>query len=103
MSKWPAGSVYIGNIYYHLMYATSPFPRGLEVGLEGSSTFPTLTVSMLHRFIYLLCIAVFIHLVTIWQGIWAGAAAFLVEFEYYYTVAVLAWCSAHQLLAVNLL
>ena len=46
MSKWPAGSVYIGNIINYLMYLPDPFPRGLKVDLKGSSTFPTLMLSI---------------------------------------------------------
>ena len=39
MSKWPVESVYIGNIYYYPRNLLITFPRGLEVDLEGSSTF----------------------------------------------------------------
>ena len=38
----------------------------------------------------------FIHLVTIWQGSWAGSAALYMQVEYCSTVTVLAWCSVHQ-------
>ena len=33
-----------------------------------------------------------------WQGSWAGSAVFHIEVECCYTVALSAWCSAHQLL-----
>ena len=39
MFKWPTGFIYIGNIIYYLAYLPTPCPRGLEVDLEGSSTF----------------------------------------------------------------
>ena len=48
MLKWPAGSINIGNIFCNPIYLPDLFPRGLEVDLEGSSTFLTLTPSMLH-------------------------------------------------------
>ena len=44
--KWPKGSVYIDNKIYHLTYLTDPFGRGLEIDLEESSIFLTLTLSM---------------------------------------------------------
>ena len=40
---------------------------------------------------------VFIHLVTMWQGSWAGAAALYIEVESCYTGSVLALHSMHQL------
>ena len=46
MSKWPAGSVYIGNIINNFLYFPAKFPRGLEVDLEGSSKLLTLILSM---------------------------------------------------------
>ena len=46
MSKWPSGSMYIGNIFYYLTHLTDTFPKGLEVDLKGSSTFPTLMLSI---------------------------------------------------------
>ena len=46
MSKRPAESVYIGNIIDYLSYLLTPFSRGLEVYLEGSSTFLLLMLSM---------------------------------------------------------
>ena len=46
ISKWPTGSVYGGNIIRYLSYLLAPFPRGLEVDLEGSNTFLPLTLSM---------------------------------------------------------
>ena len=45
MSKWPAGSVYIGKMIYYLIYLLDPFPRGLEVDIEGSSIFLTHTLN----------------------------------------------------------
>ena len=42
MFKQPAGLVYIGNNTNYLLYLLDPFPRGLEVDLEGSSIFPAL-------------------------------------------------------------
>ena len=33
------GSIYIGNLLNYLTYLTAPFPRGLEIDLEGDSTF----------------------------------------------------------------
>ena len=47
MSKRPAGFVYIGNIVYYLTNLPNPFPRGLEIDLEGSSRFPTVMLLML--------------------------------------------------------
>ena len=49
MLKWPARFVYIGNTLYYPIYLPAPFPRGLEVDLEESSTFPTLILLMLHQ------------------------------------------------------
>ena len=46
MSKWPSGSIYIANFINHLFYLPDTFPRGLEVDLEGSSTFLSLTLLM---------------------------------------------------------
>ena len=39
MSKWPTGLAYIGNFINYLLYLPDPFPRGLWIDLEGSSTF----------------------------------------------------------------
>ena len=47
MSKQPAGSVYMGNVIKYLTYLLALFPRGLEVDLKGSNTFPKLILSML--------------------------------------------------------
>ena len=100
MLKWPTGSVYIGNTICCLLYLPAPFPRGLEVDLEGSSTFPTLTLSM-----YIDKLGLFSHLyrclfnyITMCQGIWAGASALRVEVGWHCTIAVSAWCSVRQLL-----
>ena len=46
MSKQPIGLVHIGNIIYYLLYLPDTFHRGLEVDLEGSSTFLTLMLLM---------------------------------------------------------
>ena len=46
MSKWPKEVVYIGNINNYLLYLPDPFPRNLEVDLEGSSTFLPLMLPM---------------------------------------------------------
>ena len=46
ISKWPTGSVYIGNIVYHLTCLSAFFLKGLEVDLEGSSIFPTFILLM---------------------------------------------------------
>ena len=42
LSKQPAGLVYVVNFINYLPYLPAPLPRGLEVDLEGSCTFPTL-------------------------------------------------------------
>ena len=75
MSKWPAGSDYIGSIINYLTYLPDPFPKGIEVYVEGSSTFPILILSMhiiglglfnyLYRYLFN-CIAM-------WQGSWDSA------------------------------
>ena len=46
MSKWPAGSVYIGSIIYYLIYLPTLFPKGLEVNLEESSLLPIFMLLM---------------------------------------------------------
>ena len=46
IAKWPTGFVYMGHIVYYHIYLPDPFSRGLEVDQEGSSTFPTLMLSM---------------------------------------------------------
>ena len=99
MSRWPTGFAYAGYILYYLIYHPDPFPRGLEVNLEGSSIFPTLKLSMhINRLglFYHLWLRLFICL-TAWQGSWVGAAAFHMEVEWCYTVAVSAWYSACQI------
>ena len=51
MSKWLAGSIYIGNTICYPIYLLYPFPRGLEVDQEGTSIFPILALSMyINRF-----------------------------------------------------
>ena len=39
ISKWPTGSAYVGNSIDYLLCLPVPFPRGLGIDLEGSSTF----------------------------------------------------------------
>ena len=46
MLKWPERYVYIGNIIYYLIYLLAPFPKGLEVDLEGRSKLATLMLSI---------------------------------------------------------
>ena len=46
MSKQPAGLVYIGVFVSYLSYPLDPFPRGLGIDLEGSSTFLPLILLM---------------------------------------------------------
>ena len=38
ISKQPTGSIHIGNIIQYLIYLLTPFPSGLKVDVEGSST-----------------------------------------------------------------
>ena len=99
ISKQPTKLVYIGNIISYLFFLPDPFPRGLKVDLEGSSTFPTLTL-----LIHINRLGLFSHLygylfncVTICQGSWVGTIALHVEVGWHYTVAVLAWCNVHWL------
>ena len=99
MSKWPTEFVYMGNIINYFIYPPDPFPRGLELDLERSSTFPILILlinidrldlfSYLYRYLF--------NCITMCQGSWAGATAFYIESGWFYTIAVLAWCSTHQL------
>ena len=77
MSKWPAGLVYIGSIFNHLLYLPAPFPRGIEADLEESSTLLLLTLSM-----YIYRLGLFTHFygslfncITMCQGSCAGATA----------------------------
>ena len=97
MSKWPGGSVNIGNNIYYIVYLPNPFPSGLEVDLEGSNTFPTFML-----LIYIDSLGLFNHLcrylfncITMWQGSWASATALHKEFGWYYTIAMSDWCSVH--------
>ena len=46
ISKWSAGSVYIGNVINYLIYLLVPFLRGPEVNLEGRIIFLTLMLSI---------------------------------------------------------
>ena len=57
MSKWPSRSLYIGNIIHYLIYLPIPFPKVLEIYLEGSSIFPipipSIHIDRLSLFCYL--------------------------------------------------
>ena len=81
------------------MYLPGPFPRGLEVVVELSSRFLTLTLLMhidrlgLVNYLYR-CL---FNCITACQGSWAGAAAFHMEIGWCYTIAASAWCSTNQL------
>ena len=48
MLKWSEGYVYIGNSLYYLICLVTPFPRGIQVDLEGRGYFPTFMLLMLH-------------------------------------------------------
>ena len=99
MFKRPTGSAYIGSIINYLIYGPAPFPRGLEVELEGSSTFLTLILSLhidrlglfSHFYGYLF------NYITACQGSFAGAAALCIEVRWCCTIVVSDWYSAHQL------
>ena len=99
MSKQPAGSVNIGNIINYLSYLPDPFPKGLEVDLDGISTSPTLMLLIffdrLGLFSYLYRYS--LNCITICQGSWVGATALCIKVGWCCTIAVSAWCSAHQL------
>ena len=75
MSKWPTGLAYVGNFISYLSFLPASFPRGLEVDLEGSSTFLPLMLSMhidrlgLVSHLY----GTLFNCVTTCQGSWAGA------------------------------
>ena len=81
ISKWPKGLVYIGNTINCLPYLPDTFPKGLEVDLEGSSTFKTLMILIpINR------LGLFSHLyrclfnyITTYQGSWAGATVICME------------------------
>ena len=80
MSKRPQGSVYVGNIYYYLIYCLAPFPRSLEVDLQVRGIFQILTQLMLHQKIhFFLGVVVFIHSAPAWQGSGAGTVAHQIE------------------------
>ena len=90
MSKRPTGLVYIGNIINYFLYLYALFSRGLEVNLEGRSTFLTLMPLMHINGIGLIsnlygCL--FKH-ITMYQDSWAGAAALYMEVGWCYTIAV---------------
>ena len=65
------GSVYIGNLLNYLTYLTDPFPRGVEIDLEGDSTFPPLMLSRLQLQISLIYHSwqQFIHPVIMYTGL----------------------------------
>ena len=99
MSKWPAGSAYVGNFINYLLYLPDPFLRGLCIDLEGSSTFLLLMLLMhidrlglfshLHR-ILLNCLSTCL-------GSWVGAIVLYREAGCRCTISVSAGCSLHQL------
>ena len=97
MSKWPTGLVYVGNIINYLLYLLAP--RGIEVDLEGSSTFLTLILSM-----HIDRLGLVTHLygclfncITMWKGSWAGAKALYIKVGWHCTIAVSDWGFVHQL------
>ena len=100
MSKLSTGLVSIGNFINYLLYLLDPFPRGLEVDLEGSSTFPTLTLSMHINRLGLIShfYGCLLNGITIHYGSWVGATALCIEVGWRCTIAVLAWYSTHWLL-----
>ena len=55
ISKWPAGSAYVGNIIFYLIYLSALFPRGIKVDLEGGNIFPILMLSMYMDKLSLFC------------------------------------------------
>ena len=98
MSKWPAGLAYVASFMNYLLYLPIPFPRGLCINLEGSSTFLPLTLSM-----HIDRLGLFSHLyrtsfnyLSVCPGRWVGTTTLCMEVGWHCTVAVSAWCSAHQ-------
>ena len=99
MSKQPAGLEYAGNLINYLWNLPNPFPWGICIDLEASSTFLPLMLSMhinrlgfsshLYRTLFI-CI-------TIYPGNCIDTTALWMEVVWRYTAAVSAWCSAHQL------
>ena len=100
MSKQPSRSVYIGNIKYYLIYLPDTFPRGLEVDLEGSSTFLPLLLLMLIDRLGLVShlYRILFNCIATNQGSWACTTALHMEVEWCCNVAISAWYSVHHLL-----
>ena len=99
MFKWPTRLAYIGIFINYLLYLPDPFPRGLEIDLQVSSTSLSLTV-----LIYIGRLGLVSHLyrilfnyITICQGSWAGATTPYTRFGQHYIIAMLDWYSKHQL------
>ena len=97
--KWPIGLVYIANLINYLWKLLDPFPWGLYIDLEGSSTFLPLMLSMhidklgLSSYLYgtlFICI-------TAYPSSCVGTTALWMECRWNCIVAVSAQCSAHQL------
>ena len=90
MSKRPVGLVYVGSFISYFLYLPVTFPRGLEINLEGSITFPIVTL-----LIYIKRLSLFNYLykwlfnyVTVSQGGWAGTTALCIDFRWCCTIAV---------------
>ena len=99
MSKWPSGSAYVGNFIDYLFCLAVAFPRGLCIVLEGGSTFLPLMLSMyinrLGLFSYLY--RTLLSCLSICLGSWVSSTTLCMGVGQYCTIAVTAWCSAHQL------
>ena len=100
MSKWPSGSVYIGNFINYFLYLPTPFPRVLCIDLEGGSIFLPLRLLMhidrLGLFSYLY--RTLLNCLSAYPGSWIGSTVLFREVEWHCIVAVSAGCSTHQLL-----
>ena len=90
VSKWPAGSAYIGNFINYLLYHPAPFPRDLWIDLEGSSTFLPLMLSM-----HINRLGLFSHLyrtllncLSMCPGSWVATTTVCVEVEWNCAIAV---------------
>ena len=99
MSKRPTRLAYVGSFIYYLLYLPDPFPRGLGIDLQGSSTFLPFILSM-----HIDRLGLFIHLygtvlycLSICPGSWASATALCKKVVWCCTIAVSAWCRMHQL------
>ena len=97
MSKWPAGSAYIGNFINYLLYLLAPFPRGLCIDLEGSNILLQLMLLM-----HINRLGLFSHLyktllncLFMCSGFWVGATVFCREVGWHCTIAVSDECSVH--------